>query len=235
MNNNKEDIIKYYTREAEIYEFRRFENPKYPANLRLKRKIIEVCKKYLVDNTLFEIACGTGYWEKIFTDMGYQYSGVDLTPTMIEKAKARGIADYRVGDVEDISVYPKEVDNIVCIKSFTMFQNQQQVLNNIYQSLRPGGRLLIFYNNKWNLLPLIASLFKGGRRGLGLSSSYDEPISRGQFLGMLEKSGLKLILIKECCNIPYRFLPRWRWLDKIDDLLAFGWITYVVAEKEKCT
>jgi len=65
-----------------------------------------------------------------------------------------------------------------------------------------------------------------------LSSSYDEPISRGAFLSMLEQSGLKLILIKECCNIPYRFLPRWKWLDKIDDLLAFGWITYVVAEKD---
>lgn len=232
MNTNKEDIIKYYTREADIYEYRRFENPKYASNLRLKRKIIEVTKKYLVGNTVFEIACSTGYWEKIFSDMGYKYSGVDLTPHMIEKAKQRGIADYRVGDVEDISVYPKGIDNIVCIKSFTMFQNQQVVLDNIHESLRPGGRLIAFYNNKWNLLPLLVSTVKGGREGLGLSSSYDEPISRGTFLKMLYKSGLKKILIRECCNLPFRFLPRWAWLDKVDDLLAFGWITYVVAEKK---
>ena len=229
--NNKGDIVKYYTKEADIYEFRRFENPKYTSNLRLKRKIEEVCKKYLVGNTLFEIACGTGYWEKIFSTMGFKYSGVDITPVMIDKAKARGVASYRVGDVEDISVYPLAVDNIVCIKAFTMFQNQQVVLNNVAKVLKPGGRFIVFYNNKWNLIPLAYSLLRGGRRGLGLSSSYDEPISRKMFLGMLRQSGLKKILIKECCNIPFRFLPRWGWLDKVDDFLSFGWITYVVAEK----
>ena len=228
----KEDIIKYYTREADIYEYRRFENPKYAANLRLKRKIEEVCKKYLVGSTVLEIACGTGYWEKFFSSLGFQYSGIDLTPAMIEKAKQRGVADYRVGDVEGLGVYPGEVDNIVCIKSFTMFQKKQEVLNNVYHTLRPGGRFIVFYNNKWNIFPLIVSLFLGGRRALGLSSSYDEPISRGMFLDMLKKAGLRKILIKECCNIPFRFLPRWAFLDKIDDLLAFGWITYVVAEKE---
>lgn len=229
--NAKERIIGYYTKEVEIYEFRRFENPRYPSNLRLKRKIEEICKKYLVGDSVFEIACGTGYWGKFFAKIGFKYGGMDLTPGMIEKANAQGLGACRVGDVELPNAYPTNADNILCIKAYTMFQNQQAALNNVAASLRPGGRFIVFYNNKWNLLPLMYSWFVGGRQAAGLSSSYDTPISRRTFLAMLERAGLKKILIRECCNLPFRFLPRWRWLDKLDDLLAFGWITYCVAEK----
>lgn len=229
----KEAIINHYVKEVDTYEFMRFENPKYPSNLRLRRKIEEVCKKYLVGKSVLEIACGTGYWANFFSPLGFQYSGIDITPAMIEKANEKGLDTCKVGMAEDPFAYQKDMDNIVCIKAFTMFQDQQAVLNNIYDSLRPGGRFLVFYNNKWNILPLIYSLLVGGSRKLGLSSTYDNPISRTKFLKMLDKAGLNKLLVGECCNIPFRFLPRWRWLDRVDDLLAFGWITYVVAERKK--
>lgn len=230
----KARIVEHYIKEADVYDFLRYEDPTRPMNLRVRRKVEETLSKYLVGQTVFELACGTGYWGKYIKRLGCQYVGVDITPAFKEKAANYGL-DIIIGDVEDISSYPTSVDNIVCVKAFTMFPNPQVVLENVYRTLRPGGRLLVFYNNKFNILGSIHFLFtERKRKRLGLRDTYDIHPSTRTFLSWLHQAGLKEILTGTCCNIPYRFLPKWNGLlDWIDDRLGFGWITYIVAEKTK--
>lgn len=230
----KARIVQHYIKEADVYDFLRYEDPTRPTNLRVRRKVQEVLSKYLVGNTVFELACGTGYWGDYVTERGYRYAGVDITPNMVEIAKSRGFR-VKEGDVEDPNTYPAGVDNIFCVKAFTMFPNPQTVLYNIRNNLAPGGRFLVFYNNKYNIWGSIHFFFtRRKRKRTGLSDNYDIHPSTRQFLKWLHKAGLQEILVGTCCNIPYRLFPRWNGLlDWIDDHLGFGWITYIVAEKLK--
>jgi len=230
----KARIVERYIPEAAVYEYQRYEDPTRPMNLRMRRKVEEVLEKYLIGRAVFELACGTGYWGKFITGLGFPYSGADITPAMVDIAKSRNY-DVEVGDAEDPTTYPTSIDNIICVKAFTMFPDQPLVMRNIYRSLKPGGRFLVFYNNKYNILGSIHFFFtRRKRKRTGLSNNYDIHPSTRQFLRWLHDAGLKKVLVGTCCNIPYRLLPRWnRFWDRVDDRLGFGWITYIVAEKPK--
>lgn len=232
MGEIKDIIRRDYTEISKYYDYDRYEDPRHPANLRLKEIIEEVLGRYLVGNTVFELAAGTGYWGRYLIDKGYEYSGVDLTEAMVDKAKEKGIETIKIGDVEDIEIYPDGVDNIVSIKSFTFFQKPLQVLHNVKASLKEGGRFIVFYNNKYNLPLMVYSIFADGNK-VAPFPPHEHRYSWKEFSGMLEKVGLRKIHIRDCVNLPYRFIPpmlrsKARW---IDDHLRMGWTTCIVAEK----
>ena len=73
------------------------------------------------------------------------YTGIDLTPEMIEVAKAKGMegVELVVGDCEKLP-FPKEsFDVVICSQSFHHYPNVQDFFNSVYRVLRPGGRLIL--------------------------------------------------------------------------------------------
>ena len=50
---------------------------------------------------ILDLGCGTGLAGVVFKSRAARLDGIDLSPAMIEKARARGIYDFlRVGDIE---------------------------------------------------------------------------------------------------------------------------------------
>ena len=73
------------------------------------------------------------------------YTGIDITPEMIEVAKTKNMKDVRliVGDCEKLPFEDRSFDVVICCQSFHHYPNVQDFFNSVYRVLRPGGRLIL--------------------------------------------------------------------------------------------
>lgn len=97
--------------------------------------------------TLLDVGCGTGpmieLLLKSFPDR--EYTGIDLTPRMIEVARAKQLphTTFLVGDSENLPFAGNSFDAVVCTNSFHHYPNPQAFLNGAARVLTPGGRLVL--------------------------------------------------------------------------------------------
>ena len=140
----KDLTIKEFTKAASVYE---------SGN----SGIYEICKDdypYIASELekedyydLLDCGCGTGpmislLYEK---DPSKHYTGIDITPKMIEVGKAKNLdgVDWVVGDCENLPFAENSFDVIICSNSFHHYPNPQDFFNSAYWVLRPGGRLIL--------------------------------------------------------------------------------------------
>ena len=75
--------------------------------------------------------------------------GVDMTPEMIERARANAEAggyenvEFRLGEIEHLPVADQTVDVIISNCVLNLSDRKPQVLSEAYRVLRPGGRLVV--------------------------------------------------------------------------------------------
>ena len=100
---------------------------------------------------ILDLCCGTGRHSLEFARQGFQVIGVDRTLMYIREAKKRAAAENLAIEFiqEDMRTYssPETFDAVINFyTSFGYFEDPEedrQVLNNIYLSLKPGGKFLI--------------------------------------------------------------------------------------------
>ena len=140
----KDLTVKEFTKAAEIYETDH-------------AGIYEMCKDdypYISSelekedyHDLLDCGCGTGpmislLYEK---DPAKHYTGLDITPRMIEVGKSKNLSgvDWVVGDCEDLPFDENSFDVIICSNSFHHYPNPQKFFDSVKRVLRPGGRLIL--------------------------------------------------------------------------------------------
>lgn len=140
----KDLTIREFTKAADVYETD-------------KAGIYEMCKEdypYISSELekedytdLLDCGCGTGpmislLYEK---DPSKNYTGIDITPRMIEVANAKGLPGVRfvVGDCEDLPFEDQSFDAVICSNSFHHYPNPQRFFDGVRRVLRPGGRLIL--------------------------------------------------------------------------------------------
>ncbi len=75
--------------------------------------------------------------------------GVDMTPEMIERArenKTRLKADnveFRLGEIEHLPIADQSIDVVISNCVINLSVDKQQVLNEVYRVLKPGGKLAV--------------------------------------------------------------------------------------------
>jgi ubiquinone/menaquinone biosynthesis C-methylase UbiE len=96
---------------------------------------------------LLDCGCGTGPMISLLheKDSSKHYVGLDLTPKMIEVAKAKNLqgVDWVVGDCENLPFDNETFDVIICTNSFHHYPNPQMFFESVKRVLRPGGRLIL--------------------------------------------------------------------------------------------
>ena len=140
-------------KEKSVQEFTKVAS-KYESN---DAGIYKMCQKDYPDllkeiskepfNELLDAGCGTSpmisLLSKEYPDKNY--TGLDITPAMIEQAKAKNIknATFVVGDCENFPFKENSFDIIICSNSFHHYPNPSAFFESVKRCLRTNGRLII--------------------------------------------------------------------------------------------
>lgn len=140
----KKLLVKEFTQVAERYESDH-------------AGIYEMCKKDYPEileelekesfSDLLDAGCGPAPMISLLAEKypDRHYTGLDLTPAMIEQAKAKHIAnaEFVVGDCENFPFEENSFDAIICSNSFHHYPDPQGFFDSVKRCLRPGGRLIL--------------------------------------------------------------------------------------------
>jgi 2-polyprenyl-3-methyl-5-hydroxy-6-metoxy-1,4-benzoquinol methylase len=106
-------------------------------------------------SVILDIGSGTGHYVGNLASKGYVVIGIDISPSMIKKAKQNypEFADnFTHGDVLDINVFkPNSLTHINCMDFVIYYiQNKSMFFQNCMNWLMPGGYLLLHLVDKNN-------------------------------------------------------------------------------------
>ena len=93
---------------------------------------------------ILDLGCGTGLNGPLFRDVARRLDGVDLSPRMIDKARARNVYDELVVDeaVRFLNACPRAYDLALATDVLCYFGDLAAVLPAARRVLRPGGLLV---------------------------------------------------------------------------------------------
>jgi 2-polyprenyl-6-hydroxyphenyl methylase/3-demethylubiquinone-9 3-methyltransferase len=98
---------------------------------------------------VLDFGCGPGVIALALAERGYDVTGLDGAPRMIEQARAeaarRGIANARFEAVgaNDVAAVPESFDAVVCSSVIEYVEDDARLVADLVKALRPGGYLLI--------------------------------------------------------------------------------------------
>lgn len=100
---------------------------------------------------ILDVGCGTGTLTEKIAETGAIVTGIDASQEMIAKAKASfNNIEFLVKDATGFS-FEKAFDAVFSNATFHWIKNQQNVLQCIYDCLKPGGRLVYEMGAKHNI------------------------------------------------------------------------------------
>src|SRR5439155_13170437 len=107
---------------------------------------------------VLEIGIGTGRNLPHYRD-DVRLTGVDLSPSMLEIARARARelgrhVDLRVGDAQALELANESFDTVVCTLSLCTIPDDRAAVAEARRVLRPGGRFLLLEHVRSPLLPV---------------------------------------------------------------------------------
>ena len=98
----------------------------------------------LAPGVALDAACGTGRHAEYLTARGHQVIGVDSSPEMLTRARARvPRADFRHGDLHHLPLPDDHADLVVCALALTHLPELMPAIAEFVRVLRPGGHLII--------------------------------------------------------------------------------------------
>lgn len=182
----KKDVVDVYTRTAPIYDL-------WGALTETKARQRSLALAQIRDGmSILEVAIGTGltFEEILRANPHGQNIGVDLTPAMLDKAKARikklAMSNYQItiGDAYDLKFANSQFDLLMNNYMFDLLPEKDfvSVLREFKRVLKPGGRLILvnmtkgehFYERFWETVYKINPRWLGGCRGVLLSATLQE-------------------------------------------------------------
>jgi SAM-dependent methyltransferase len=107
---------------------------------------------------ILDIGCGTGHHVSSLAEHGYKVVGIDISPSMIKKAKKNyPNLDFKVTDALETMAFPaNSFTHITCLY-FTIYyiKDKRLFFENCLNWLMPGGFLLLHLVNRDKFDPII--------------------------------------------------------------------------------
>lgn len=144
---------------------------------------------------ILDLGCGDGFLTRRIAESGAQVVGVDSSPEMVAAARARGV-DARRMNGERLS-FEQEFDAVFSNAALHWMRNQDAVLKNVWQALKPGGRFVAEFGGHGNIaairVALLAVLIPRGITPSRIESNYFFTVS--DYRSRLERGGFQVVQI----------------------------------------
>ncbi len=135
------------------------------------KAIADFILRYVLSNGLrkevkiLDIGCGTGFWTKIFRDLGFDVVGLDLSSKSIEKAFSRGLEVF-VNDASHMSLRKESFDVAIALSSVVNhLDDLSGFLRDVWLVLKKNGYLIFDFDSAWSIDNFYeALLFKNSPR-----------------------------------------------------------------------
>lgn len=185
-----------------------------------------------------EIGCGTGMFTEMFAETGAHLVAVDLSPDLLEKARARNLPSNRVLFLEKRfeNCDVEEPYDAIIGSSILHHLDLELALTKIYTLLKPGGIMSFAEPNMLN--PQVFVMFKF-RRWFPEISPDENALLRWKLKKILQKIGFEQIEITPFDwlhpSTPERFISITRqvsgWLEGTPGLRELAGSLYIRANR----
>ncbi len=142
------DIVTYYRKRAGEYE-RVYAKPERQGDLAKLRSIV---REQFRGHRVLEVSCGTGYWTEAFAPTAHSISACDLSPEVLEIARAKDWSSARVEFVQADSYALPDLDRRFSA-AFSGFwwshiprRRLSEFLSGLHAKLEPGARVTFIDN-----------------------------------------------------------------------------------------
>ena len=154
-------IRAYYNEFAARYEDQR--RTRHPSGYHALIDDLEVdfALRYGVGKDLLEVGCGTGLILEQLAPRCRSARGIDLSPGMLEPAKARGL-DVQVGSATSIPFPDNQFDVVCSFKVLAHVPEIERALSEMLRVTRSGGYVLAEFYNPISLRALVKKLGPAG-------------------------------------------------------------------------
>ena len=118
----------------------------------LGKKVDEIEKDLMLDHLkqipvkhMLEVGCGTGHWTRFFAEQGFQILATDSSKSMLRVAEEKKPANttFHRADADNLPFENKSFDVISAVTVLEFVDDKQQVFDEMYRVLKPGGWLLL--------------------------------------------------------------------------------------------
>jgi len=133
--------------------------------------------------------------------------GVDMTPEMIEKARANADkgnyvnVEFRLGEIENLPTADNSVDVVVSNCVINLSPDKARVFQEAFRVLQPGGRVLI--SDIVLLKELPESIKNSVEAYIGCLSG---AIMKDEYLQLIEKAGFQKVNVIEETSFPLDYM-----------------------------
>lgn len=138
-----------------------------------------------------DVACGPGLTACAVATIASQVTGIDLTPAMIECAKARQAElglnnlNWQLGDVYSLPFTDNSFSLVLTRFSFHHFLNPAGVLDEMIRVCLPGGRVMV-----WDSIPEAGKAGAYNQLEKLKDPSHAKALTEEELLGIVSRSGL---------------------------------------------
>jgi ubiquinone/menaquinone biosynthesis C-methylase UbiE len=150
----------YYDEFSKSYEKHRRPNDPGGYHALLDDLEIELVSRYGTGKDVLECGCGTGLILDRVKEFARRAAGIDLSPGMLELAKARGL-DVREGSVTALPFEDASFDVTCSFKVLAHVPDIGKALSEMARVTKPGGVILAEFYNPWSFRGLAKRVYAG--------------------------------------------------------------------------
>jgi methionine biosynthesis protein MetW len=162
-----------------------------------------------------DVGCGDGGTSGIWLgEHGYDYTGVDVSPTAIELARGRGLTARVIDDAAALPFPDADFETVVCIEVLEHLFDPQAAVREMLRVLKPGGILLVTTPNiaYWRRrLDLLCGRWNPYGDELAVEQPWRDPHIRffttRSLAGMLRQSGCEQVAVGGHAGAGLQHLP----------------------------
>jgi SAM-dependent methyltransferase len=151
---------------------------------------------------ILDVGCGSGWLCEYFARFGYNVTGIDISPELVEMARERlrqipFVTDHERDPaarflVHDIETAPLQeaFDAVICYDSLHHFEDEHAVMRHLYEMLDHDGQLFVLEGER----PPEGSATEAELRGVMQEfETLESPFTRAYLLRLLRENGFAVV------------------------------------------